>query len=287
MKKILVTGANGQLGRCIRRISDGRSDIDITYADVEELDLRDRDAVEQAIASGRYDYVINCAAYTAVDKAESDEVAAARINTEAVGNIARAARHARVKVIHISTDYVFDGTNHRPYDELDVPYPSSVYGRTKLEGEGMLTSFCPDAVIVRTAWLYSEYGSNFVKTILRKGVETGALKVVADQIGTPTYAEDLARAVMAIVDSERWKPGVYHFTDEGAASWYDFAIEILRMGGHPEVKVTPCSTKDYPTAAVRPSYSVLDKSKIKRVYGLEIPYWKDSLRRCIDALATQ
>lgn len=285
MKKILVTGANGQLGRSLRRINAGRADAEFTYADVDELDLRDRDAVEAAIATGTYDYVINCAAYTAVDRAESEEIAAARINTEAVANIARAARQARVRVIHVSTDYVFDGTNHRPYDELDVPNPSSVYGRTKLEGEAMLTSFCPDAVIVRTAWLYSEYGSNFVKTILRKGVETGALKVVADQIGTPTYADDLARALMTIVDSADWTPGVYHFTDEGVASWYDFAIEITRMAGHPEVKVTPCATKDYPTAAVRPLYSVLDKSKIKRVYGLEIPYWKDSLRRCLDALA--
>lgn len=284
MKKILITGAHGQLGKSLERITSARNDIEAVLTDVDNLNLTDREAVENEISSGGYDFIVNCAAYTAVDKAESDDVAAARINTEAVGNIARAARAARVKVIHISTDYVFSGQHHRPYDELDEPYPTSVYGRTKLEGEGMLTSFCPDAVIIRTSWLYSEFGSNFVKTILKKGKELGALKVVSDQIGTPTYAGDLADAIMAIVDSEKWIPGVYHFSNEGVASWYDFAIEILQMGGEPQVTVTPCATKDYPTPASRPNYSVLDKSKIKRTYGIEVPYWKDSLRKCIDRL---
>lgn len=284
MKKILITGAHGQLGKSLERLTSARNDIEAVLTDVDNLNLTDREAVENEISSGGYDFIVNCAAYTAVDKAESDDVAAARINTEAVGNIARAARAARVKVIHISTDYVFSGQHHRPYDELDEPYPTSVYGRTKLEGEGMLTSFCPDAVIIRTSWLYSEFGSNFVKTILKKGKELGALKVVSDQIGTPTYAGDLADAIMAIVDSEKWIPGVYHFSNEGVASWYDFAIEILQMGGEPQVKVTPCATKDYPTPASRPNYSVLDKSKIKRTYGIEVPYWKDSLRKCIDRL---
>lgn len=284
MKKILITGTHGQLGKSLERLTSARNDIEAVLTDVDNLNLTDREAVENEISSGGYDFIVNCAAYTAVDKAESDDVAAARINTEAVGNIARAARAARVKVIHISTDYVFSGQHHRPYDELDEPYPTSVYGRTKLEGEGMLTSFCPDAVIIRTSWLYSEFGSNFVKTILKKGKELGALKVVSDQIGTPTYAGDLADAIMAIVDSEKWIPGVYHFSNEGVASWYDFAIEILQMGGEPQVKVTPCATKDYPTPASRPNYSVLDKSKIKRTYGIEVPYWKDSLRKCIDRL---
>ncbi len=284
MKKILITGANGQLGKSLERILATRPDIETTFTDVENLDLTDREAVENAITTGGYDFIINCAAYTAVDRAESEEVAAARINTEAVGNIARAARAARVKVIHVSTDYVFSGNHHRPYDELDEPYPTSVYGRTKLEGEGMLTSFCPDAVIIRTAWLYSEYGNNFVKTILKKGKELGALSVVCDQIGTPTYAGDLAEAITAILDSDNWTPGVYHFTDEGVASWYDFAIEILNLGGEPQVKVSPCATKDYPTPATRPSYSVLDKTKIKRTFGISIPYWKDSLRKCISRL---
>ena len=148
----------------------------------------------------------------------------------------------------------------------------------------MLTSFCPDAVIIRTAWLYSEYGNNFVKTILKKGKELGSLTVVCDQIGTPTYAGDLAEAITAILDSDNWTPGVYHFTDEGVASWYDFAIEILNLGGEPQVKVSPCATKDYPTPATRPSYSVLDKTKIKRTFGISIPYWKDSLRKCISRL---
>lgn len=287
MKKILVTGSNGQLGSSLRQITESRNDLSVCFTDVAELNLTDRSAVEEAISSGGYDFIINCAAYTAVDKAESDEVNAARINTEAVGNIARAAKAAKAKVIHISTDYVFDGKNCRPYDELDEPHPKSVYGRTKLEGESLLKSFCPDAVIIRTAWLYSEFGSNFVKTILKKGVELGALKVVSDQIGTPTYAGDLAEAIIAITDREEWTPGVYHFTDEGVASWYDFAIEILRLGGHPEVKVAPCATKDYPTPAKRPSYSVLDKSKIKRIYDLDIPYWRDSLARCIRILDSQ
>lgn len=287
MKKILVTGSNGQLGRSLRRLAEKRDDLLVDFTDVAELDLTDRQAVEETVAAGGYDFIINCAAYTAVDKAESDEVTAARINTEAVGNIARAARAAKTRVIHISTDYVFSGKHHSPYDELDEPYPTSVYGRTKLEGEGMLKSFCPDSVIIRTAWLYSEFGSNFVKTILRKGVELGALKVVSDQVGTPTYAGDLADAIMAIADAEEWTPGVYHFTDEGVASWYDFAIEILRIGGHPEAKVAPCATRDYPTPACRPSYSVLDKSKIKRIYGIEIPYWRDSLAKCIAGLDMQ
>ncbi len=287
MKKILVTGANGQLGRSLNRLIAHRDDFCVDFTDVAELDLTDRIAVEDAITSGGYDFIINCAAYTAVDKAESDEVNASRINTEAVGNIARAARATKTRVIHISTDYVFSGKHHRPYDELDEPYPTSVYGRTKLEGEGILKSFCPDSVIIRTAWLYSEFGSNFVKTILRKGVEKRALTVVCDQIGTPTYAGDLAEAIIAIVDSPEWTPGVYNFTDEGVASWYDFAIDILRIGGHPEITVTPCATIDYPTPACRPSYSVLDKSKIKRIYGIKIPYWRDSLARCIANLNTQ
>lgn len=287
VKKILVTGSKGQLGRSIELLAASNPKLQLTLTDVDDLDLTDREAVEKAITEGGYDYVVNCAAYTAVDRAESDEVAAARINTEAVGNIARAARTAKVKVIHISTDYVFSGKNHRPYDELDEPYPTSVYGRTKLEGEGMLTSFCPDAVIIRTAWLYSEFGNNFVKTILRKGEETGCLRVVADQIGTPTYAGDLAQAVLDVIDSEKWTPGVYHFTDEGVASWYDFAIEIIRTGGLRDVTVEACNTKDYPTAATRPSYSVLDKGKIKRVYGVQVPYWKDSLQLCLDRMARQ
>ncbi len=287
VKNILVTGSNGQLGRSISRLAVSRPELRITFTDVDELDLTDREAVETAITEGDYDYVVNCAAYTAVDRAETDEVMAARINTEAVGNIARAARAAKVRVIHISTDYVFSGKNHRPYDELDEPYPTSVYGRTKLEGEGMLTSFCPDAVIIRTAWLYSEFGNNFVKTILRKGGEGNPLRVVSDQIGTPTYAGDLAQAILDIIDCSGWTPGVYHFTDEGVASWYDFAIEILRMGGIHDAKIAPCNTKDYPTAATRPPYSVLDKGKIKRIYNVQIPYWKDSLRLCLDRISGQ
>lgn len=280
MKKILVTGCNGQLGLSIAREAAGRADLDITLTDIAQLDLTSRQAVEEAIGSGNYDIVVNCAAYTAVDKAESDDVAAAKINTEAVGNIARAARPAKVKVIHISTDYVFPGTSHRPYDELDEPYPTSVYGRTKLEGEGILLSFCPDAIVIRTAWLYSEYGSNFVKTIRRKARENKSLKVVADQVGTPTYAADLAKAILKIIDAEKWQPGVFHFSDHGVASWYDFAKEIVALSGI-DAEIIPCSTTDYPTPATRPPYSVLSKNKIARTYGIQIPWWKDSLAACI------
>ena len=205
------------MGKSLERILATRPDIETTFTDVENLDLTDREAVENAITTGGHDFIINCAAYTAVDRAESEEVAAARINTEAVGSIARAARAARVKVIHVSTDYVFSGNHHRPYDELDEPYPTSVYGRTKLEGEGMLTSFCPDAVIIRTAWLYSEYGNNFVKTILKKGKEPARSRWSATKSAHRLMPSDLAEAITAILDSDNWTPGVYHFTDEGVA----------------------------------------------------------------------
>ncbi len=281
--RILVCGSRGQLGRCFERASASYPQLELILTDVEELDLTDREAVEREIIEGGYDFVVNCAAYTAVDRAESDEVMAAKINTEAVGNIARAARTSRTKVVHISTDYVFSGHHHSPYDEIDEPYPTSVYGRTKLEGEGLLLSFCPDAVVIRTAWLYSEFGTNFVRTISRKAREKGELKVVADQIGSPTYAGDLAEAICHIITHPHWHPGVYHFTDHGVASWYDFAIAITEMSGIP-AKIYPCRTRDYPSVAPRPPYSVLDKSKIERVYGVKIPYWRDSLRLCLSRL---
>lgn len=280
MKKILITGSNGQLGRSLQREFADDKEIEGFYTDVDTLDLTNPDAIERMIADNDIDIVVNCAAYTAVDKAESDDLNAARINTEAVGYLARAAMKHGVKVVHISTDYVFSGENFRPYAENDEPYPRSIYGRTKLQGEGILTSFCPDAVIIRTAWLYSEFGSNFVKTMLKKGAELGKLSVVSDQIGTPTYAGDLAKAIHSIVNTEEWHPGIYHFTDEGVASWYDFAKAIFRLA-EMSVEVKPVATIDYPTPAKRPHYSVLGKSKIKNTFNLTIPYWEDSLKKCL------
>lgn len=281
---ILITGANGQLGLSLRKELEGDDRLNPIYTDVDGLDITDREAVDRFIGDNKIDTIINCAAYTAVDKAESDDRAAARINTEAVGYIAEAASRRGVRVVHISTDYVFSGEHFRPYAENDEPYPHSIYGRTKLEGEGLLTAYCQDSVIIRTAWLYSEFGTNFVKTMLRLGREKGKLRVVSDQIGTPTYAGDLARAIHTIITSPQWHPGIYHFTDEGVASWYDFAISIFRLSGMDNVEVTPVGTKDYPTPARRPLYSVLSKEKIKNTYNITIPYWEKSLEKCLKSM---
>ena len=281
--KILVTGRKGQLGSSLRRVFDNDPAIDATYTDHDTLDITDRDAVYRFLGDNKFDIVVNCAAYTAVDKAESDEILASALNTGAVGNLAEAAVKNGTRVIHISTDYVFSGQGCRPYEENDEPYPQSIYGRTKLEGEALLTSFCQNALIIRTAWLYSEFGGNFVKTMLRLAETRPEINVVADQIGTPTYAGDLAEAIHRIVSSGEWKPGIYHFTDEGVASWYDFTKAIFEIAGR-DVKVNPIKTSEYPTQAKRPLYSVLSKKKIKKAFGLEIPYWRDSLKTCISQL---
>ena len=281
--KILVTGSKGQLGSSLRRVFDNDPAIDATYTDYDTLDITDREAVYRFLGDNKFDIVVNCAAYTAVDKAESDEILASALNTGAVGNLAEAAVKNGTRVIHISTDYVFSGQGCRPYEENDEPYPQSIYGRTKLEGEALLTSFCQNALIIRTAWLYSEFGGNFVKTMLRLAETRPEINVVADQIGTPTYAGDLAEAIHRIVSSGEWKPGIYHFTDEGVASWYDFTKAIFEVAGR-DVKVNPIKTSEYPTPAKRPLYSVLSKKKIKKAFGLEIPYWRDSLKTCISQL---
>lgn len=283
MTRILITGANGQLGNALRLELAGDPNIDAVYTDVEDLDITNAEAVENFLRDNAIEMMVNCAAYTAVDRAESDELRAAAINTEAVGIIGQAAGRLGIRVIHISTDYVFSGESYRPYEEKDEPFPQSIYGRTKLEGEGLLTSFCKDAVIIRTAWLYSEFGNNFVKTMLRLAGEKEELGVVSDQIGTPTYAGDLAAAIHAVIRSEEWKPGIYHFTNEGVASWYDFAKSIFEIAGK-DIRVKPLLTSEYPTAARRPMYSVLSKNKIKRTYNIEIPYWRESLEKCIARL---
>lgn len=279
--KVLVTGSGGQLGRSLRRVFDQERRIDAVYADIDTLDLTDKGAVEEAVAGGGYDVAVNCAAYTAVDRAEQDEEAAMLVNTTAVSNIASAARKAGIRVIHISTDYVFSGESSRPYTEVDMPSPRSVYGRTKLEGERVLMSACPDAVIIRTAWLYSEYGQNFVRTMIEKAAAGVPLRVVCDQIGSPTYAGDLAEAILAMLKHDEWHPGIYHYTDDGVASWYDLAMETLRMSGYAGHEITPVASSEYRTAAQRPFYSVLNKAKIKSTFGLSVPYWRDSLSRCV------
>lgn len=279
--KILVTGANGQLGRELREVLGEKLPGMAVYTDVEDLDITDADELSKFVEKGDFSHIINCAAFTSVDKAESMPGQCARINSDAVQNIASVASRLGVKVLHISTDYVFDGKAFCPYRESDKVNPVSVYGTTKRKGEIVLLSMCPDAIIIRTAWLYSPYGNNFVKTMMRLGQERNSLSVVCDQIGTPTCARDLAQAIAAIVTARQWIPGIYHYTDEGACSWYDFAKVIHRMSGITSCNVTPILSEDYPAAASRPHYSVLDKSLIKKTYGITIPFWMDSLEDCI------
>lgn len=286
MKTILVTGANGQLGNSIRLLAKHYPQYNYLFTDVDTLDITDPLAVEQAIKDNQVDYVLNCAAYTAVDKAEDNEELCRRLNSYAVGLLGKAAHEAGAKMIHVSTDYVFSGTSCLPYKETDETRPVSAYGRTKLAGEQILQEVCPEAVIIRTAWLYSEFGSNFVKTVLRLGKERDELRFVFDQIGTPTYAGDLAAAVMAVVAADEkgaFVPGIYHYSNEGVCSWYDFTIKILEIAGISS-RVFPIETKEYPTKAVRPPYSVLNKSKIKETYGIAIPHWEASLRVCLKKL---
>ena len=286
MKTVLVTGANGQLGNSIRLLAENHPGYNFLFTDVDTLDITNPASVRGMIKDNQVDFVLNCAAYTAVEKAEEDEALCRRINAFAVGVLGKAAHEAGAKMIHVSTDYVFSGTSYRPYVETDVTCPVSAYGRTKLAGEEILQEVCPDAVIIRTAWLYSEFGSNFVKTVLRLGKERDQLGFVFDQIGTPTYAGDLAAAILAVVTADErnaFVPGIYHFSNEGVCSWYDFTVKILQIAGI-DCHVLPIETKDYPTKAVRPPYSVLNKKKIKTTYGITIPHWEESLRLCMEKL---
>lgn len=279
--KILITGAKGQLGTEMRNILETEIPGQTIYTDIQELDLTDAKSVSSFVIKNEITHIVNCAAYTAVDKAEEDKALCAAINIDAVKNIANAADTVGAKVIHISTDYVFDGTAHRPYKESDKVNPISQYGTTKRTGETALIALVPDCIIIRTAWLYSPYGNNFVKTMIRLGKERPTLKVVSDQIGTPTYARDLAKAIYQILTSHQWVEGIYHFTDEGACSWYDFTKAIHRIAGIKGCDVIPIPTEDYPTPAARPAYSILDKSRIKATYDISIPHWEESLADCI------
>lgn len=277
--KILVTGCKGQLGTELQVAFKRRHpEYEVEYIDIDALDLTDSKKVGDYLEGGDFTHIINCAAYTAVDKAEDEPITCTEVNVNAVKNIASHAESHGIKVIHISTDYVFDGTSNTPYRETDKTQPRSHYGTTKRKGETALLGLCPDAIIIRTAWLYSALcKKNFVGAILNKANSGQNLRVVSDQLGTPTNAADLADVIVSIIASGKWLSGIYHFTNEGVASWYDFAKAILEFAGKKEVKVMPIRTEDYPTAAERPAYSVLDTCKIKNTYGIEIPYWRDSL----------
>ena len=280
---ILVTGCNGQLGNEIQLLEKENPQHCFFNTDVEELDITDQLAVEQFVAQNKIEGIINCAAYTAVDKAESNKELCTSLNTVAPAYLAAAIDKRKGWMIHISTDYVFDGTKHTPYVEDDTPCPNSVYGSTKLAGELGVRKFCKKAMIIRTAWLYSTFGNNFVKTMIRLGKEKEQLGVIFDQIGTPTYARDLAVVIMTAIN-KGIKPDVYHFSNEGVISWYDFTKAIHRIAGINTCHVKPLHTTEYPTPASRPAYSVLDKTKLKNAYGIEIPYWEESLAECIKKL---
>lgn len=289
-KNVLVTGAYGQLGSELKRAcANHEQNLKFFFTDADTLDITDIDALDNFVRENNIVYIINCAAYTAVDKAEDDSDLCYKINRDAVINIGNVANKYKARVIHISTDYVFDGTNTRPYVETDPVNPQSVYGKSKQEGEVGLLNSCPASIIIRTAWLYSIFGNNFVKTMIRLGKEKETLGVVADQTGTPTNAFDLAKAIVHILDyteANDFEPGIYHFSDEGVTTWYDFTCLIHEYAGIATCKVNPLTTSQYPTKAVRPKYSVLDKAKIKTTFNLSIPKWEDSLKKCVVELMT-
>ena len=287
---ILITGANGQLGHEMCNALKGNEHFNAIYTDVAGddvtlLDITDEAAVERIVADNAISIIVNCAAYTAVDAAEDNEPMALRLNADAVGILARVAKRHSASMVHISTDYVFDGQGCIPYTEEMPTNPQSAYGRTKLAGERMLLdTLGEDAIILRTAWLYSPYGKNFVKTMLALGKDKPALKVVFDQVGSPTCARDLANAIITVMSAKQWHGGIYHFSNEGVISWYDFTLAILRMAGITTCDVQPCHSDEFPAKAHRPAYSVLDKTKFKTTFGVTVPYWLDSLATTLKQL---
>jgi dTDP-4-dehydrorhamnose reductase len=282
MNNILVTGGNGQLGSELKELAPTYANYHFIFTDVENLDICDHKAVATFIDKNNINTIINCAAYTAVDKAEEQFELADKINHLAVANFAQIAKDKNIQLVHVSTDYVFDGTNHKPYTETNTPNPQSVYGQTKLDGELAMQQINPqNSVIIRTSWVYSKFGNNFVKTMLRLGSERTQLSVVADQIGTPTHAADLAKAILDILPKIKNEDvEIFHYSNEGVCSWYDFAKAIFEIS-EIDLKVTPIESKAYPTPAERPFYSVLNKTKIKEKFELDIPYWKKSLEKQI------
>jgi len=286
--RVLITGSNGQLGSEIKELAANYKKVDFVFKDLPELDICNFNLLQSFIIDNKINAVINCAAYTAVDKAEEDSIIARKVNYEGVLNIVNALQTVNGKLIHISTDYVFDGNHFLPYKESDPVSPIGVYGDTKRAGELAVTNSTIDSIVIRTSWLYSSYGNNFVKTMLRLGNEKENLGVIFDQVGTPTYARDLAKTCLEIltgVNSVKISKNgnLYHYSNEGIASWYDFAISIMELGGE-NCKVKPIQTKDYPTLAKRPHFSVLNKSKIKTDFKIEIRYWRDSLKDCIEKI---
>lgn len=279
---ILVTGANGQLGNEMRRLG-AVSPNNYIFTDVAELDIANSAAVLGAVRENGIEIIVNCAAYTNVDKAESDEATAELINSTAVGNLAAAAKECGATLFHVSTDYVFGLEGNTPRTEEMPVAPLGVYGRTKLMGEQAIASSGCKALVFRTAWLYSEFGNNFLKTMLRLTAEKEQLKVVFDQVGTPTYAGDLALAIFSIIEAGVYEgnEGIYHFSNEGVCSWYDFAVEIAAAAGNSRCRIEPCHSSEFPSPVTRPSYSVLDKTKIKSTFGLDIPHWRESMEYCI------
>jgi dTDP-4-dehydrorhamnose reductase len=279
----LVTGSNGQLGNELRLLAKDDTENKFYFTDINELDVCNMQAVTSYIETYKINLIINCAAFTAVDKAEAPEnrMICDKLNRLAPQYLARAIENVQGSLIQISTDYVFDGESFIPYRENDKTHPMSIYGASKLAGEINAINTCSKCVVIRTAWLYSSFGNNFVKTMMKLGAERSDLGVVFDQIGTPTYARDLARAIFTII-GKGMVPGVYHFTDEGVCSWFDFAKAIHRLANITSCKVRPLHTEEYPAAAARPRYSVLDKSKIKTTYGIEIPHWEESLADCLN-----
>ncbi len=282
---ILVTGSNGQLGNEIKNIASNYPDYDFVFTDIEELDITNNDAINDFFEENKFDILINCAAYTAVDKCETNKLKARAINVLAVKSLAIACSKHNMGMIQISTDYVYDGLNHLPYKETDFTNPQSFYGETKLEGEEMLAEFCDNGIIIRTSWLYSSYGNNFVKTVLKYTKEHNLMRVVYDQVGSPTYAADLAKVIIDSIENLTFMKGIhlYNYSNEGVCSWYDFAKEITEIKGI-ECKIKPIETFEYPLPAKRPAYSVLNKSKIKNEVNIEIPHWKDSLKQCLKKL---
>ena len=289
---ILITGANGQLGHEMRNVlaDDQRFNAiftDVAGDNITMLDITDEAAVERMVADNGIAIIVNCVAYTAVDAAEDNEAQASRLNAEAVGILAQVAKRHGARMVHVSTDYVFDGQGCTPYTEEMATNPQSAYGRTKLDGERLLLdTLSDDAVILRTAWLYSPYGKNFVKTMLTLGKDKPALKVVFDQIGSPTCARDLAKAIVTVITADEWHPGIYHYSNEGVISWYDFTQAIHRLAGITTCDVQPCHSDEFPAKAHRPAYSVLDKTKFKTTFGVTVPYWLDSLQETLQQLSS-
>jgi len=288
MQNILVTGANGQLGQAIKLIAGNYPAFNFIYTDYQELDITNASAIAEFFSQQTIHACVNCAAYTAVDKAEAEEEKAFQLNFEAALNLAEACLQHNAQLVHISTDYVFDGRYYRPYTERDEASPQSIYGASKLRGEAAALGANPDTVVIRTSWLYSQFGVNFVKRMKELMQERPSLNVVFDQVGSPTYAVDLAQVILQVLVHRQDNPetavgGVYHYSNEGVTSWYDFAVTIKELTGS-ACEISPITSDQYPTPAQRPAYSVLNKQKIRETFGIKIPYWRDSLQQCLKQL---